>query len=172
MRMAHLLRTGTVFTLLSAAALPMAAQQAVDLSAAVPLRDIGPTRQGGRYVYYAVVEATPQVMYAVTGSGGLWKSENHGLTWRPIFDNQSAVSLGAIALAPSRPETLYLGSGEANNSRSTYSGDGVYKSTDGGASWKNVGLPNSGHIGRIVVHPTNPDIAYVAALGHLYSEND
>ncbi|HEX6693985.1 MAG TPA: hypothetical protein VF035_04690 [Longimicrobiales bacterium] len=171
MRMAHLLRTGTVFTLLSAAALPAGAQQAVDLSAAVQLRDIGPTRQGGRYVDYAVVESKPQIIYAATGSGGLWKSENHGLTWNSIFDNQPTVSLGAIALAPSRPETLYLGTGEANNSRSTYSGDGVYKSTDGGATWKNVGLPNSGHIGRIVVHPTNPDIAYVAALGHLYSEN-
>jgi photosystem II stability/assembly factor-like uncharacterized protein len=135
-------------------------------------RGIGPTNQGGRFVEYAVVEATPQVIYGATGSGGLWKSENHGLTWAPVFDNQPIVSIGAVALFQPNPNIVWVGTGEGNNSRSTYWGDGVYKSTDGGKTWTNVGLKDSHHIGRIVTHPTDPNVAYVAALGHLYSDNE
>ncbi len=135
-------------------------------------RGIGPTNQGGRFVDYAVVEATPQVFYAATASGGLWKTENHGLTWASIFDNQPAVSIGAVALFQPNPSIVWVGTGEANNSRSSYWGDGVYKSTDAGKTWTNVGLKDSHHIGRILTHPTDPNIAYVAALGHLYSSND
>ncbi|MCJ7627805.1 MAG: hypothetical protein MUO50_05385 [Longimicrobiales bacterium] len=134
-------------------------------------RSIGPTRQSGRFVDFAVPLQQPGTFYAATGSGHLWKTENHGLTFKALFENQSVYSIGDITVAPSNPDILYLGSGEANNSRSTYWGDGVYKSTDAGESWTNVGLPESHHIGRIVIHPSNPDIVYVAALGHLYSEN-
>jgi photosystem II stability/assembly factor-like uncharacterized protein len=163
-------RLGVAFIAATAATVPIAAQ-GPNLSQAVRFREIGPTRQGGRYVDFAVVEATPRIFYAATGSGGLWKTINSGITFEPVFDNQPVVSIGAVAVAQSDPNVVYVGTGEANNSRSTYYGDGVYKSTDAGATWKNVGLPNSGHIGRIVVNPTNPNIVFVAALGHLYSEN-
>ncbi len=135
-------------------------------------REIGPTRQSGRFVDYAVVEETPWIFYAATGSGGLWKTENHGLTYKPVFDNENVISIGAVALSQSNPNIVYVGTGESNNSRSMYWGDGIYKSTDGGETWTNMGLKESHHIGRIVVHPKNPDIVYVAAAGHLYSENE
>ena len=137
----------------------------------VTFREIGPTAQGGRYVDYAVVESNPRVFYAATATGGLWKTENHGVSFTPVFDNQRDFAIGAVALAQSRPDTVYLGTGEANNSRSTYDGNGVYKSTDGGKSWTHSGLPNAGRIGRIVVHPKNPDVVLVAASGRLYSHN-
>ncbi len=139
---------------------------------AISFRGIGPTNQGGRFVDYAVVEAAPQTFYAATASGGLWKTENHGLTWASIFDDQPAVSLGAVALFQPNPSLVWLGTGEANNSRSSYWGNGIYKSTDAGKTWTNTGLKDSHHIGRIVTHPTDPNIVYVAALGHLYSNND
>ena len=134
-------------------------------------RSIGPTRQSGRFVDIAVPSQRPGTFYIAAASGHLWKSENHGLTYEVLFENEDVYSIGAVAVAPSDPDILYLGSGEANNSRSTYWGDGVYKSTDAGQTWTNVGLPESHHIGRIVVHPTDPDMVYVAALGHLYSDN-
>ena len=138
---------------------------------AITYRDIGPTAQGGRFVDFAVPLQQPYTFYAAAGSGGLWKTVNNGETFTPIFDFEKVYSIGDIAVAPSDPNVLYVGTGEANSSRSTYWGDGIYKSTDAGKTWKNVGLPESHHIGRIVVHPTNPDIVYVAALGHLYTEN-
>ncbi len=134
-------------------------------------RSIGPTRQSGRFVDIAVPAQEPGTFYIAAASGHLWKTENHGLTYDVLFENEEIYSIGAVAVAPSNPNILYLGTGEANNSRSTYWGNGVYKSTDAGESWTNVGLPESHHIGRIVVHPTDPDVVYVAALGHLYSEN-
>ena len=156
--------------LTAASAAPLAAQTP-NLSEAVRLREIGPTRQGGRYVDFAVVEATPRIFYAATASGGLWKTTNNGLSFESIFDTLPVISIGAVAVSQSSPDVVYVGTGEANNSRSSYYGNGVYKSTNAGASWAHMGLPNSGHIGRILVHPTNPNIAFVAALGHLYSEN-
>jgi photosystem II stability/assembly factor-like uncharacterized protein len=134
-------------------------------------RAIGPTRQSGRFVDFAIPELEPTTIYAATGSGGLWKSVNHGISWQPIFDNQPVISIGDIAVAPTNPNIVWVGSGEATTSRSTYWGDGVYKSTDAGKTWTNVGLKESHHIGRIVIDPKNPDTVYVAALGHMYSEN-
>ncbi len=134
-------------------------------------RSIGPTRQSGRFVDFAVVQQEPTTFYAATASGHLWKTVNNGITFEPLFENEKVFSIGDVAVAPSDPNIVWVGTGEANNSRSSYWGDGVYKSTDGGKSWKNMGLEESHHIGRIVVHPTNPDIVYVAALGHLYSMN-
>jgi len=134
-------------------------------------RSIGPTRQSGRFVDIAVPPLEPATIYAATGSGGLWKSVNHGITWESIFDTQPVVSIGDIAVAPSNPAIVWVGTGEATTSRSTYWGDGVYKSIDAGKTWTNMGLPDSHHIGRIVIDPANPNIVYVAALGKMYSEN-
>ena len=147
------------------------AQSSASLVDAIRFREIGPTAQGGRYVEFAVIESNPRVFYAATATGGLWKTVNNGVSFTSVFDNQPDFALGAVALAQSRPDVLYVGTGEANNSRSTYDGHGVYKSTDGGKTWAKAGLPNAGRIARIVVHPKNPDIVFVAASGKLYSEN-
>ncbi len=149
-----------------------AARFSDSLFQAIKFRSIGPTRQSGRFVDFAVPRQKPFTFYAATASGGLWKTINNGITFEPIFDNEKVFSIGDIEVSPSNPEVIWVGTGEANNSRSSYWGDGVYKSTDGGRTWKNMGLKDSHHIGRIVVDPVNPDVVYVAALGHLYSENE
>ncbi|RPJ55040.1 MAG: glycosyl hydrolase, partial [Acidobacteria bacterium] len=118
---------------------------------AFPLRSIGPSAQGGRFVDIAVPEQEPHTIYAATGSGGLWKSMNDGHSWEPTFDNERSISIGDIAVAPSNQNIVWVGSGEATSSRSTYWGDGVYKSTDAGKTWTNMGLPESHHVGRIVI---------------------
>lgn len=142
-----------------------------DVLANLEYREIGPTRQSGRFVDIAVPSDDPHTFYIATASGHLWKTTNRGITFDVLFDEQPDVfSIGAIAVAPSNSSVLYLGSGEANNSRSSYWGNGIYKSTDAGETWTNVGLPQSQHIGRLIVHPTNPDIVYAASLGPLYSE--
>jgi photosystem II stability/assembly factor-like uncharacterized protein len=142
-----------------------------DFLKTITFRDIGPSRQGVRFTDFAVPLQQPYTFYAATGSSGLWKTANNGQTFEPIFENEKVVSIGDIAVAPSNPNIIWVGSGEANSSRSTYYGDGMYKSTDAGKTWKNMGLKESHHIGRIVIHPTNPDIVYVAVLGHLYTDN-
>ena len=137
-------------------------------------RPIGPAVTSGRIVDLAVAEIPGEragkLMYAAAASGGVWKTINAGTTWEPIFDKQSTASIGAIALAPSNPEILWVGTGEANNQRSSSWGDGVYKTENGGKTWQFMGLKNSQHIGRVVVHPTNPDIVYVAAVGPLWAD--
>ena len=134
-------------------------------------RSIGPTRQSGRFVDFAVPRQLPSTFYAATGSGHLWKTTNNGQSFEALFENESVFSIGDIAIAPSDPDTLWVGTGEANTSRSMYYGDGVYKSVDAGKTFMNMGLNESHHIGRIVIHPKNADIVYVAAMGHLYSDN-
>jgi photosystem II stability/assembly factor-like uncharacterized protein len=168
------LQTGLALTVVFVGVMswPTRAQQSPDPLAGISFREIGPTRQGGRYVDVAVVEATPQVFYAASATGGLYKTDNNGLSFDQVFDRQPVASIGAVAVAQSNPSVVYVGTGEANNSRSTYWGDGVYVSRDAGATWTNTGIKESHHIARIVVHPTDPNTAYVAALGHLYSEND
>ncbi len=144
---------------------------AAEILKTLDYRSIGPTQQSGRFVDFAVPLQRPNTFYAAAASGGLWKTENNGQTFEPLFENEKVFSIGDVAVAPSNPDILWLGSGEANNSRSTYWGDGVYKSTDAGKTWRNMGLKDSHHIGRILINPANPDTVYVAALGHLYSEN-
>ncbi|MDT8341164.1 MAG: hypothetical protein RQ751_06600 [Longimicrobiales bacterium] len=166
-----------LFSLLAVTALapaPPAAAQSLteDHLAVFDYRSIGPTRQSGRFVDIAVPSDDPHTFYIATASGHLWKTTNRGITFDVLFEEEDVFSIGAIAVAPSDSRILYLGSGEGNNSRSSYWGDGVYRSTDAGESWTNVGLPESHHIGRIVVHPTDPNTVYVAALGKLYSENE
>jgi photosystem II stability/assembly factor-like uncharacterized protein len=134
-------------------------------------RCIGPAIMGGRIDDFAVVESDPDIIYTATASGGLWKTVNSGITWEPVFDGQSTSSIGAVTIAPSSPDMVWVGTGEANNRQSSSWGDGIYKSEDGGRTWKNMGLRDSHHIGRIVVHPQNPEVVYVAALGRLWGPN-
>ena len=163
---------GALLTVLVPVPAELAAQSLKQVLSTVEYREIGPTRQSGRFVDIAVPRQQPHTFYIATASGHLWKTTNRGISFDVLFDQEDVFSIGAIAVAPSDPNVLYLGSGEANNSRSSYWGDGVYKSTDAGESWANIGLLESHHIGRIVIHPSDPDIVYVAALGHLYSENE
>ena len=138
---------------------------------ALQYRSIGPTRQSGRFVDFAVPRQQPHTFYAATASGHLWKTVNNGQSFDVLFADENVYSIGDVAVDPSNPDIVWLGTGEANNSRSSYWGDGIYKSLDGGKTWKNMGLKESHHIGRIVVHPSNSNVIYVAALGHLYSNN-
>ncbi len=134
-------------------------------------RSIGPAVMGGRTDDFAVVESDPRVIYLGAAAGGLFKTVNGGQSWQPLFEDQPNPSIGDIALAPSNPAILYVGTGEANNRQSSSWGDGVYKSMDAGATWVHLGLKETHHIGRIVVHPTDPNIVYVAALGDLWGPN-
>ncbi|HZN40253.1 MAG TPA: glycosyl hydrolase [Planctomycetota bacterium] len=135
-------------------------------------RELGPVTSGGRISDIAVHPQRTQVYWVAAASGGLWKTENGGISFTPQFQDAFSISIGDIAIAPSDGNVLYVGTGEANNQRSSYWGNGVYKSTDGGKTFVHKGLDGTDHIGRIIVHPSNPDIAYVAALGALYSSND
>jgi photosystem II stability/assembly factor-like uncharacterized protein len=137
----------------------------------ITARPLGPANMGGRVVDVAVVEGRPATMYVASASGGLWKTVNNGTTWAPVFDREATVSLGAVAVAPSNPDVVWVGTGEANARNSVSWGDGVYKSTDGGKTWTNMGLRDSAHVGRVVVHPHNPNVVYVAALGRLWGPN-
>ena len=134
-------------------------------------RCIGPANMGGRIDDFAVIEGNPDIIYAGTASGGLWKTVNNGVTWEPVFDGETTSSIGDVAVAPSSPDIVWVGTGEPNNRQSSSWGDGVFKSEDGGRTWKNMGLRDTHHVGRIVVHPANPDIVYVAALGRLWGPN-
>jgi photosystem II stability/assembly factor-like uncharacterized protein len=134
-------------------------------------RCIGPANMSGRIVDVAVYEKEPRFQYIASATGGLWKTTNHGVTFKPVFEHQSSVSLGAVAVFQGNADVVWVGTGEGNARNSVSSGDGVYRSTDGGKSWRHVGLKDTQHIGRIVLHPKDPAIAYVAALGHLWGPN-
>jgi photosystem II stability/assembly factor-like uncharacterized protein len=154
---------------------PLRAAEGVELPAGfldqLAPRPIGPANMGGRISAIAVVESKPSTLFVAAASGGLWKTTNNGTTWTPVFDNQGTASIGDVAVSKSDPDVVWVGTGEANARNSVSWGDGVYKSTDGGKTWKNMGLANSEHIGRVVIHPKNPDIVYVAALGRLWGPN-
>ncbi|MBV6647879.1 MAG: glycosyl hydrolase, partial [Cyclobacteriaceae bacterium] len=132
-------------------------------------RNVGPALTSGRISDFAVNPSNPKEYYVATSSGGVWKTTNAGTTFKSIFDTQGSYSIGCITMDPNNPNVIWVGSGENNNQRSVAYGDGVYKSTDGGATWKHMGLKMSEHIGSIIVHPDNSDIVYVAAIGPLWS---
>jgi len=132
-------------------------------------RSVGPAITSGRIADVAVHPKDHSTYYVATASGGVWKTENFGTTFTPIFDGQGSYSIGCVTIDPNNPSVVWVGTGENNNQRSVAYGDGLYKSEDGGQSWKNVGLKNSEHIGKIIVHPENSDIVYVAAIGPLWS---
>ncbi len=136
---------------------------------ALAFRAVGPALTSGRVADLAINPLNPDEWYVAAASGGVWKTTNHGLTFEPLFDDQGSYSIGCITLDPSNSHTVWVGTGENNNQRSVAYGDGVYKSTDGGSSWTNVGLKASEHIGMIAVHPKNSNIVWVAAYGPLWS---
>src|SRR5262249_47815944 len=133
-------------------------------------RLIGPFR-GGRVLAVSGVPGEPHHFYFGAGNGGVWESRNAGRTWQPIFDAVPVGSIGALAVAPSNAQILYVGTGEADMRSDISQGKGVYRSTDGGKTWRFVGLGDSQQIGRIAVDPRNADVVYVAALGHPYGPN-
>jgi photosystem II stability/assembly factor-like uncharacterized protein len=135
-------------------------------------RCAGPEFQGGRISSIGGHPENPFIIYVSAGSGNLWKTINNGTTWEPIFDHESTFAIGDIAVSASDPNIIWVGTGEELMARSSYAGTGVFKSTDEGKTWQNMDLHDSHHISRIVIHPHNPDIVYVAAMGHQYTFNE
>lgn len=136
----------------------------------IPFRSVGPTVFGGRIVDVAVNPERPSHFYVAYASGGVWVTKNNGASFDPIFDDQLIINIGALAVDWKR-NTIWVGTGEVNSSRSSYAGIGVFKSTDEGKSWQYLGLPESHHISQIILHPSDPNTAWVAVLGHLYTAN-
>jgi photosystem II stability/assembly factor-like uncharacterized protein len=134
-------------------------------------RSVGPANFGGRVSDIAGIPSPSKTFYVAAAGGGIWKTTNAGITFKPIFDNQRVVAMGMLAIAPSDTNQVWAGTGEPNSRNTIEPGGGIYKSTDGGKTWKLVGLEKTQHIGRIVVHPTNPNIVYVAALGAAWKAN-
>ena len=134
-------------------------------------RTLGPFR-GGRVAAATGVPGRPNEFYFGAVNGGVWKSIDAGRVWDPVFDSQPVASIGAIAVAPSAPDVVYAGSGESTLRDSAGYGNGIYKSTDAGKSWTHIGLDDTRHIGKIAVDPRNPNVVFVAAIGHLYAAND
>ena len=158
------------------AALPVYSQSEDDRSLLTPetfsgleLRALGPALMGGRIADIAISPQDPSTWYLAVGSGNVWKTENSGITWQPIFDDQTSYSVGSIALDPSNPEVVWVGTGENVSGRHVGWGDGVYKSSDGGGSWQHMGLENSQHTGKILVDPRDGNVVFVAAEGPLWS---
>ncbi|MEI6670046.1 MAG: hypothetical protein WCP29_18000 [Acidobacteriota bacterium] len=148
------------------------------MKASSPFKDlkwqlVGPTNVSGRSVDIAVVspKGRAYTMYVATASGGLWKTTNEATTWEPVFDQGPATTIGDVTVAPSNPNIVWIGTGEANIFRSSQAGIGVYRSLDAGKTWKHMGLPDTYTIPRIVIHPTSPDTVYVAASGHEWTSN-
>src|SRR5438874_2081954 len=133
-------------------------------------RSIGPAVMGGRVSDIAIDPRNPFVFYVGLGHGGVFKTNDNGVTFQPIFDKQPMLSIGALAVAPSDSDVVWVGTGEANDRNSSDWGDGVYRSTDGGETWQNIGLRESRAIARIVVDPKKPEVAYVAAMGNLWKD--
>jgi photosystem II stability/assembly factor-like uncharacterized protein len=142
-----------------------------DLLGGLSARTLGPAAVGGRIAAIDAVASDPNRIVIGAATGGVWISDNGGVTWEPVFDNETVASIGAIAINQSNPDIIWVGTGESNVRNSTSIGGGVFKSVDGGQSWRLMGLANSERIDRIALHPTNPDIAYIAAMGTLWGPN-
>ena len=141
------------------------------LLSAIRFRSVGPEIQGGRVVEIAAPSNHPDALVVAFASGGLWRTDDRGGKWTPLFDEQPTLTLGAFALADAEGRTIYVGTGESNSSRTSYAGMGMYKTEDGGKTWRAIGLADTHHIGKILVDPRDPLTVYVAAAGHLYTEN-
>ena len=174
-------RFGVTLLSLSLAALvvsgtSLAAQSASQLAAeavsSMEFREVGPANMGGRVADIAVVESDPRIFYVGLGAGGVWKTTNDGMTWDPVFDDQPTASIGAVSVAPSNPNIVWVGTGEPQNRQSSPWGIGVFKSMDAGRSWSHMGLEDTRHIAGISIDPTNPAVVYVAAVGHLWGPNE
>ncbi|HEX5215435.1 MAG TPA: hypothetical protein VFV98_08210, partial [Vicinamibacterales bacterium] len=154
---------GTLLSGQQAGTIPVA-----DEFARLHFRSIGPANMSGRISDLAVYEKNPATYYVGTAHGGVWKTTNNGATYEAQFQDKSLISIGDVAVSQSDPNLVWVGTGESNNRQSTSWGDGVYKSTDGGKTWTFMGLRDSKHINRIVIHPTNNNVVYVAATGALF----
>jgi photosystem II stability/assembly factor-like uncharacterized protein len=135
-------------------------------------RNVGPDLISGRVTEVAGIPGNKSIIFASFATGGFWKTVDAGENWMPLTDQLGTLSIGAFALAPSNPDIIYLGTGESNIFRASLPGMGAYKSIDGGKTWTAIGLTNTGTIARILVHPQNPDVAYVAAGGNEWSYNN
>ena len=133
-------------------------------------RNIGPGGMSGRVTAIDVVNENRDILYIGTASGGVWKSSSGGVSWTPLFENQKTASIGAIAIQQSNPDVIWVGTGEGNPRNSLNGGYGVYRSLDAGKTWNLMGLEKTRHIHRIIVHPSDPDIVYVAAIGSPWGE--
>src|SRR5210317_2121434 len=134
-------------------------------------RNIGPGGMSGRVTAIDAIHDNPDVIYAGTASGGLWKSTSGGIKWEPVFDNEVTASIGAVAIQQSNPSVIWVGTGEGNPRNSLNGGYGIYKSLDGGKSWQAMGLQQTRHIHRVIIDPTNPDVVYVGAIGSPWGEH-
>lgn len=143
----------------------------MDLVKNMKPRNIGPGGMSGRVTAIDVVESNPDIMFVGTASGGIWKSTSGGIKWEPIFDKEITASIGALAIQQSNPSVIWAGTGEGNPRNSLNGGYGVFKSLDGGRSWKSMGLEKTRHIHRVVIHPNNPDVVYVGAIGSPWGEH-
>jgi len=143
----------------------------MDLFKTMKPRNIGPGGMSGRVTSIDVVHKNPDIMYVGTASGGLWKSTSGGIKWDPIFDKEVTASIGAVAIQQSNPSVIWVGTGEGNPRNSLNGGYGIYKSLDAGKTWKAMGLEKTRHIHRVIIHPNNPDIVYVAAIGSPWGEH-
>lgn len=157
-----------IMTLL-AAGTPAAAEQGQHPLAGIPLRPIGPALTSGRIIDFAFDPQHRQTWYVATAGGGLWKTQNNGITWKPLFEHEGSYSLGVVEIDPNNPNTVWVGAGENNSQRSVSFGDGVYRSLDGGKTWQNMGLKNSEHISMIRVQPGDSNVVWVAAQGPLWN---
>lgn len=137
----------------------------------LPFTNIGPTVMSGRVVDIEVDPKDPTHFYVAYASGGLWETTNNGTSFEPLFDNEVVMTIGDIHIDWNHGERIWIGTGENNSSRSSYSGTGIYKSDDHGKTWQHRGLADSHHIGRLLVHPDKPEVLWAAVLGHLYSPN-
>ncbi len=152
---------------------PSAAPRPLDESwaGAFAFRALGPARQCGRVLHVAGHPSDRFTFYVSPGTGGLWRTTNNGTTFEPILPDASNVPVGHFAIAPSDPKVIWVGTGDPASGRIPFRGFGVMKSVDGGRTWASMGLERTRHIGRIAIHPSNPDIVYVAALGYHFSAN-
>ncbi|WP_073177067.1 VPS10 domain-containing protein [Flagellimonas flava] len=151
--------------MLAASTFMFSQEFSMDLVQDMKPRNIGPAGMSGRVTSIDVVHSNPDIMYVGTASGGIWKSTSGGIKWEPIFEKEVTASIGAVAIQQSNPSVVWAGTGEGNPRNSLNGGYGIFKSLDGGKTWKSMGLEKTRHIHRIVVHPTNPDIVYVGAIG-------
>ena len=156
---------------LSATTLLFTQEFSMDLVKNMKPRNIGPGGMSGRVTTIDVVESNPEIMYVGTASGGIWKSTSGGIKWEPIFENELTASIGAVAIQQSNPSVIWAGTGEGNPRNSLNGGFGIYKSLDAGKTWQAMGLEKTRHIHRVIIHPTNPDIVYVGAIGSPWGEH-
>src|SRR5581483_10758424 len=150
---------------------PSGQNGATSLASGFKFRAIGPASMGGRIDDIAVSESDPSIVYIGYAVGGVFKSENNGTTFTPVFEGYTTASIGDIAIHPTNPNIVYVGTGEPNNRQTSSFGDGIYKTTDGGKTFQNIGLKETQTIARIVIDPKNPETVYVASPGHLFGPN-